>query len=165
MSPLVIIPILALGGGVAYTRAKKKKGITPDRRKIFQNALKSVKDPKQLRSLAASFDKEGLRVYGDELRKRAKLRELPDKVKEQRSSAFRKGMSSTTPAAITRLAQAFHREGAYGAAKDLRTYARGLSDRVANIFQSPRVTGESEEVEEVTEAVTDGGAGEELASE
>ncbi len=140
MTPLIPIVAAAVGGGIAYHRAKKKKGMTPERRKIFQNALKNVKEPAKLRDLAKTFDKEGLRAAGDELRKRAKLREMPEPVKKARSEAFRKGMSSKDPNGVLKLAKAFRSEGAYGAAKDLADYAKGLSARVANIFQSPKPT-------------------------
>ncbi len=133
-----IIPI-ALGAGalLAYKKAKKKKGMTPERKKIFEEAIKHLDDPAKLRKLAASFDKEGLKEAGNELRKRAQLREMPEPVKQARREAYKKGMSSTEPAKILKLANAFHKEGAYGAAQNLRDYAKGISSKVTAMFHHP----------------------------
>lgn len=140
MGPLIPVVALAVGGGLAYKRAKAKKGMTPERQKIFQSALKNVTDPVKLENLAKQYDKEGLRAYGDELRKRAKLRAMPPEQQKARDTAFRKALSSTDPAAVQRVARAFHKEGAYGAAKHLNDYAKGLSQKVLGIFHAPRPT-------------------------
>lgn len=139
MTPLIPI-VLGAGALFAYKKAKKKTGMTPERKKVFEAAIKNLEDPKKLRSLAATFDKEGLKAAGDELRKRAKLREMPPKKKEQRRDAYRKGMSSSNPEAVNKLAAAFQKEGAYGAAQNLRDYSKGISAKVTSIFSAPRTT-------------------------
>ena len=140
MTPL--IPIIGLvGGGVfAYKRAKKKKGLTPQRQQIYQSAIKNEKDPEKLKTLATAFDKEGMKPYGDELRKRAALRSMPPAQQQAYGEAFAKGMTSQDPSAVHRLADAFHAKGAYGAAQHLRDYAKGLSSKVASIFHHHTTT-------------------------
>jgi hypothetical protein len=137
MTPLIPI-VLGAGALFAYKKAKKKTGMTPERKKVFEAAIKNLEDPKKLRALAATFDKEGLKAAGDELRKRAKLREMPPKKKEQRRQAYKKGMSSSNPEAVNKLATAFQAEGAYGAAQNLRDYSKGISAKVTSIFSAPR---------------------------
>jgi hypothetical protein len=100
--------------------------MTPERKKVYETALESLKDPEKLRSLADAFDKEGLKDEAIMLRKRAALRELPASSKEARKAAFRKGMSSSDPKAVRVLATAFHKQGATGAAQALKKYAEGL---------------------------------------
>jgi hypothetical protein len=129
--PFPIIPaaILALGGvtTAVVVRRRKKKGMTPERKKVYIAALNSLKDPVKLRQLADAFEKEGLTKEAAMLRKRAKLRELPPKVKKQRRAAYRKAMKSKSPTAVARLAKAFQKEGATGAAASLQRYAKALA--------------------------------------
>jgi len=125
---MIIVP-LGIGAlaGLAWWRSKRKPhGMTPERKKIYETALESLKEPDKLRSLADAFDKEGLKDEAIMLRKRAALRELPPASKEARKAAFRKGMSSSDPKAVHALAVAFHKQGATGAAQALKKYAEGL---------------------------------------
>ncbi|MGH9966571.1 MAG: hypothetical protein ACREBG_01890 [Pyrinomonadaceae bacterium] len=125
--PLPLIPIAVVGlGGYAWYRAKKRKGMTPERKKIYDAAMKSLKDPAKLNALADAFEKEGLKNEASQLRKRAKLRGMPDGVKAARRDAFKKCMQSKDPNAIEKCAKAFEKEGATGAATKLRQYAAGL---------------------------------------
>lgn len=128
--PLPLIPVAvaglgALAGFKAYKR--RKKGMTPARQKIYDQALTNMKDPVALRKLAAGYHKEGLTEQGTMLQKRARLRELPADVKQGRRDAFKKGMTLTDPAAVEKLAKAFADEGATGAAAELRKYGAGLA--------------------------------------
>lgn len=126
--PLIPAVVVALGAAttVAVVRRKKHKGMTPERKKVYVAALNSLKDPVKLRELADTFEKEGLTKEAAMLRKRAKLRELPPKVKKQRRTAYRKAMRSKNPQAVLKLANAFHTEGATGAAASLRKYAKAV---------------------------------------
>jgi len=125
MGPL--IPV-ALGGAAlwAWWRAKHKKGMTPERKKIFEQAMKSLKEPEKLNTLADAFEKEGLKDEATQLRKRAKLRALPPDTQVARREAMKKALASKDPVAVEKVAAAFDKEGATGAAAKLRQYAAGL---------------------------------------
>lgn len=125
---MIVLPaiVIAATAGAAWKLHKHSSKMTPERKVIYDNALANLKDPAELRKLADSFDKEGLKKEGDMLRKRAALREMPPDVKAARKDAYRKGMQSTDKSGVLRLAEAFHLQGATGAAASLRKYAAGL---------------------------------------
>lgn len=125
--PIPLLPAtVAVVAALAAWRYKRKRGMTPQRRIIYESALKLVKDPAELRELAKTFASEGLRAEADMLNKRAALRELPESVKIARRQAFKDGMASKNPVAVGKLADAFEKQGAVGAAANLRKYAAGL---------------------------------------
>ena len=129
MIPLLIPVVVASLAGLAFAKSKtsQTQGVnTPTRQLIFQQALDTVKDPDELRKLAAVYKSEGLTAQADLLNKRAALRELPPDVKAARRAAFKAGMNSNDINAITKLADAFNQTGATGAANALRKYADGL---------------------------------------
>jgi hypothetical protein len=124
---LPLVPILLASGlGVAYVRAKKRKGLTPARKKLYESALKSMKEPASLRKLADSFEKEGLRAEAVELRKRADVLALPPEKKRAYKAAYKEGLAASDPNKVNALARAFNAKGFYGSAKNLRDYALGL---------------------------------------
>lgn len=149
-----MIPILlglgALGAGVGYLRHKRKpKGLTPERKKVYDEALRSLKEPEKLRKLADVFDKEGLKVEAEMLRKRAALRELPAEDKAKRKEAFRKGMRThddngkvQNPDKVEKLAGAFLSQGATGNATALKRHAEGLRKAIASGALKDKVPGE-----------------------
>ena len=122
------VPLLVAGlAGLGIWRHKRKKGqLTPERKAIFETALRVLEDPDKLRQLADAYDKEGLKAEAILLRKRADLREMPPDVKEGRRDAFRKGMASTNVADIEKLAEIFEKETATGAALALRNHAKAV---------------------------------------
>jgi len=125
----IVLPLIVTSvGGLAWWRVKKQKygKMTPDRKKLFEEALKTMKDPVKLRSLADTYEKYGLKAEAKELRKRAALREAPAAVKEKRTEVFKKALDSTDPHKVSKVADAYHKIGAYGAADKLRKYASGL---------------------------------------
>jgi hypothetical protein len=129
----LIIPVaVGVAGltGVAIYR-KRKQGLkgkmTPDRERVYVQALNKLTDPQKLKELAQSFYKEGLKPYGDMLMKRARLRELPKDVKKARHAAFKKAMLSTDKKAILEMAAVYEKEGATGSATQLRKRAAGLA--------------------------------------
>ncbi len=137
--PLPIYPIgIGLLTLVAWftTRGRAKNGaagkstmageMTPERQIIYQTALSTTKDPLELQKLAAAFRKEGLVAQAILLDKRAKLRTLPDEVKEARRQIYREAMDQTDPDKVEKLADAFEKEGATGAAAALKEYAQSL---------------------------------------
>lgn len=125
MFPILPIAIASLAG-IAYLRSRKDKGLTAERKLVYETALATEKDPAKLIKLGDAYKAEGLKSAGEMLHKRAKLRLLPEPVKEQRREAFKKGMTSTDPVKVQTLAKAFNAEGATGAASALNKYASGL---------------------------------------
>ena len=125
---MIVLPVIVAvaTGAAAYKMHKHSAKLTPERKVIYDNALATIKDPAELRKLADSFQKEGLKKEADMLRKRATLRELPPETKAARKEAYKKGMQSTDKSGVLRLAEAFHLQGATGAAASLRKYAAGL---------------------------------------
>lgn len=127
MIPLLPAAIIALAGTAFFmTRKKSASALTPEREMLFTKAVNTEKDPVKLRSLAGQFRSDGLNPQADFLEKRARLRELPDEVKAQRKAVFKQAMGSTNKDAILKLADAYEKESATGAAEALRKYAKGL---------------------------------------
>ena len=127
--PIAVLSMVGAAGVAQTVRSKRKSSAqtAAERKVIYETALNSVKDSEKLRKLAAVFRKEGLPAEADMLEKRAALQDLPADVKQARRDAFRKGMTSTDVPKIMALADAFHAEGATGAAENLRKYAAGLA--------------------------------------
>lgn len=124
--PFAIAGLVALAAGKQLS--KSDKGVmTTERRVILESALAQEKNPDKLDKLADAFAAEGLTAEADLLRQRATLRRLPEDVKDAHREAYRAGMTSQDPAAVTNLAKAFAATGADGAANSLKTYAKALS--------------------------------------
>jgi hypothetical protein len=128
MLPLIPIILIgsAAGGAFHHLRKRRKSGLTPDQHKIYEEALRSMKSPDDLRTLADTFEKEGFKNEATMLRKRANLRSLPPDVAKARRDSFKKAMTSKDPVAVESMADAFQKEGATGAADALRKYAKTL---------------------------------------
>lgn len=129
---MAIIPIaLGVGAmGAAWWKVKNRKPkMTPARKRIYTEALRSLKDPAKLKVLADEFEKEGLKHEAEMLRKRAALRAKPEVLKKEHAEAFRKGMASTNPEGVNKLANAFAKTGALAAASRLKQYAKGLVNK------------------------------------
>lgn len=128
--PLPLVPLAAAAvlAPIVWGLRKRRpaKGLTPERKKIFDAALLRLKDPEKLKSLATTFKKEGLKREAELLEKRAALRTLPVETQKARRAVFRKALSSKNKAGIMKVADAFRDEGATGAAAALRAYAAGL---------------------------------------
>lgn len=127
MIPLLYPAILGLGIATAYIVKRKDKGMTPERELVYQQALAKEKDPARLKYLADSFRAEGLTTQADILEKRAKLRAATPEVKAARRQAFKDAMNSKDVPGILRMADAYEKETAFGAAQKLREYAKGIS--------------------------------------
>ncbi len=127
MSKVLIAGVGGLTALAWWSLKRRRFGkMTAERKKIFEEALRSLKDPVKLRNLAKSFDKVGLKAEGNELRKRAALREVPKELNQERTKAFQKALSQTDPAKVKAVADAFYKVGAYEAAEKLRKYAANL---------------------------------------
>lgn len=121
--PLVVA---GLGGWFGVNEFKKWRAYTPERKAMFEKAMNSPMDPGQLRAMADSFERDGLKKQAIALRKRASLREAPDSVKAKRREVFKKAMQSTDPRAIESVAKAHEEIGAVGAASALKIQAETL---------------------------------------
>jgi len=134
----MIVPLVVLGlaGTAAYKVHKRKKGMTPERQAMFHGAIQSLADPDKLRALADKFHGEGFPAQADMLRKRAKLRELPGDVQEQRRETFRKGMRCLDADKVEKLASIYEQEGCAGASSCLYLYAKGLRASDPNEVES-----------------------------
>ena len=128
----MLVEVVILGLVVtAWKKSGNKGQISEEQEKIFINAMEHLtgpESPDKLRKLADSFDKQGLGVHASLLRKRADLKAIsfnPERKAAQRA-AYDKGMASTKPEAVDRLAEAFERQTATGAAKALREHAAEL---------------------------------------
>jgi len=124
----IVLPAVAAGSALYYYKKSKDPNcaMTPERKKIYEEALKSLKDPVKLEELALGFEKGGCPKQAELLRKRAKLRTLPKDVQKGRKEALKAGYNSTDPKAVETLAAAFEGEGATGAAEGLRVHASAL---------------------------------------
>jgi hypothetical protein len=127
---IIIAPAVVLAGltGIAAWRASRRqpKTMTPERQRIYESALVSLKEPAKLRELSAVFRKEGFPAEAEVLEKRAALRELPPDVKAARVAVFKQAVNSTNPDGIRAVANAFAGEGCYGAASRLHEHAESL---------------------------------------
>ena len=152
----MLIPVLILSGGALIAtyrvfRSTKVVGMTPERVKIYQAALVTLKDPVKLERLAQAFEKEGCTAEARLLRQRAKLRALPKEVKAARRDAFARAIKSSNVDAIRKVAAAFAGEGATGAAANLRRHADSLvtEAEMLKIFTEPAKWEPDESEEEV----------------
>lgn len=129
--PFPLIPVLAasalgLTTGLIVTRKKKPKGLTPERQKIYEAALTSLKDPNGLDKLADAFGKEDLHDEANLLRKRAILRRRTPAEKQADTKIFKDALSSKNSQEVMRVANELEEKGCTGAAYRLKQYAKGL---------------------------------------
>lgn len=137
--PALIVTVL--GGGAAIV-AKRRHRFTAERKLIFESAMTQLKDGDDLRILADAFEQEGLTAQAEMLRGRAKLRELPADVKQARRAIFYEALGATDPVYVNKIADAFEKEHATGAAAKLREYADGLKkSKVATPGTGPAPAG------------------------
>ena len=126
MGPLVPVVALLVAGTAYKVNKDKKAKLTPKRKMILETAMNSKLTPEQLTKLADAFDKEGLKVEADLLRKRVNLQTAPQDQKDRWTAAFKKAMDSENISAINAVADAFDASGATGAAAALKARADGL---------------------------------------
>ena len=128
MIPLVPV-LLAAGGWFGLKEYRRHKALTPERQAVFQNAMNAA-DPSvtstYLRNLATVFAQAGLDKEAKLLTQRAALKDAPPEVKAARRDVFLKAMQSTNPDAILDVARAHEKEGATGAAEQLRAQAEAV---------------------------------------
>lgn len=155
----MLVPIAIAVGltGTAIWRAfsRKPKGMSAQRRAIYEGAISSLKEPAKLRELATEFEREGLKEEAAMLRKRAAVRELPNPIKKERKKIFKAGMASKDPEAIRALAAQFGAEGCFGAERDLMERADTLLVEVEEEEIPPDEYAEDEAPEEDEEPEDD----------
>lgn len=126
----MLLPLLVAGtavvSGIAVHKRSKKNKMTAGRQLVFDKAMNSKLEAPKLEKLAAAFKSEGLLEHAENLLKRAKLRALPKAIKDERRKIFKNGLALKDPDKVNKLANAFHAEGATGAAAALKQVAAGL---------------------------------------
>lgn len=130
------LPIVGLGvGSVAAYQLFRKRGtekysecMTPERIKIYELAIATLKDSRKLRVLADEFEKQGCKAEAEHLRKRAALRDLPAEQKAANKKLYKQAMASKNVGAIAKIAAKFESLGADGAAEHLRLREKSLRD-------------------------------------
>ncbi len=124
--PPIVIPaiIVALCGFVFFK--KDKKGMTPERQKAYDAALRNLRDPEALRALSSDFGAEGCKAESAVLGKLADYLELPHETKMKHKALFKETLTLKDPEKVDYMAEGFENMGAIGAAGDLREYAANL---------------------------------------
>jgi len=125
----MLLPLLLLSGAgwFGFKKYKEHKAFSPARKAAFERAMNdTAATSASLRSLAEAFEKEGLGDHARALRKRAALKEAPEPIKAARRAVFQKGLNSTDPATVEKIAAAHEAAGATGAAEALRLHAETL---------------------------------------
>jgi hypothetical protein len=159
----MLIPVLIVSAiGLAVAKSVKKpapKGMTAERRKVYEAALCTLKEPAKLRQLADAFEAEDCLAEARLLRQRASLRELPLEIKAQRRAVFSRAINSSNVDGILQVASAFAGEGATGAATHLRRHAASLVEQAEKLRVEPppevEETDDTEELDETDETVDD----------
>ncbi len=122
---------------LAWRKVKGRKGMTQERRDVYLAALENIANPKDLRTLADGFEKDGLPIEASMLRKRADLRQMcqeqPEKWETYRALAERAiHKPDANPQALDDMAAAFDAMTANGTAAKLRKRA---AERRAEILE------------------------------
>lgn len=102
------------------------KALTPAREQLFKSAMRSRGTPESFRGLADQFEKYGLPIEANLLRKRAASREMPPEDLEKRKNVIRAAFSCTDPAKVLGFADVCEGEGMTTTAGKLRKYAATL---------------------------------------
>jgi len=118
---------MAFGGLVllAWRKVRGRKGMTKERRDIYLAALEHLADPKALRELADGYEKDGMPIEAEMLRKRADLRAMPREKWENFRSLCERAIQKpdSNPQALEEMASAFDAMTATGTAAKLRKRA------------------------------------------
>jgi hypothetical protein len=135
--PTILVPVgVAFAGYTGWKWWKHKRCLTPERRKVYEQALMELKDPAKLRALADVFSKVGCHDQAEHLRKRAELRERSPEQKQQDRALYKSAMKSTDPGKVQKAAVYFKGIGADGTAANLETRVKALKLTVKPSFLS-----------------------------
>jgi hypothetical protein len=126
--PLVPVALAAtgVGGYYLYKSRKYSLAMTPERIKVYEEALRTLKDPKKIRALADEFEKAGCVREAEHLRKRAALRERSPAEQKADRDRYKRAMGAVSSSKVSGEADYFQGIGADGAAENLRTKAEAL---------------------------------------
>lgn len=116
----------AVGGYYAYKKRKYSMCMTPERIKVYEHAIATLKDSKKIRILADEFEKAGCLKEAAHLRKRAALRDRTPAEKKADQARYRKAMADTDCKRIELEVAYFESLGADGSAKNLRSRLAAL---------------------------------------
>src|SRR5579872_1560188 len=143
---------------LAWYRASNKKGLSDERKKVYEAALENLTDTAKLRKLADMFDRENLKTEASMLRRRADYRDMPKDKKEAYRAVYEKAMTSekVTPEKLEELALAFERITATGSGRNLRKRAKELRQQIVESAKSEARIKEAEKNRPVKEAKEDG---------
>jgi hypothetical protein len=151
-----IDPLTATIGFLAWMAFRKQTGsnygtMTPEREEVFQNAMKFLQDPTRMETLAAEFQKEGLKFQAILLRKRAQWRSRTPEAQEEHNLIFTKAMESENIKGILGVANAFEEMTATLKAKQLRDHASEVHQK--NLAKAKNVQAAKKEVEAKKEVI------------
>jgi len=130
----MLVPAVAVVGvGTLVVLAVRKvtnpsngKGMTPQKRELYEGALDSLNDPASLRDLAKTLEKEGCKPEAFVLSKLAEYLELPEEQKAKHRELFKLAMASQDHDKVVHCAKLFEGMGAIHAARDLWRYSDTL---------------------------------------
>lgn len=123
----VLVITLVTAAAIKVMQRPAKFVMTPQRRIVFDTAMRELHNSDALREIAASFINEGgADPWGNLLLKRATLQDRPKEVKLAHREVFRKALICKNPDDVEMMAKSFEEMGATGCAAQLFEVAKGL---------------------------------------
>jgi hypothetical protein len=122
----LVLAAASVLGTVAVAHKYKQKTMSTEAKCIFDTVLAVKNDPNEILQYAEKFAQSGYKAEAEILKKRAALMTRSPEEQMAVRDAFKKGMASTDPDAIDKLADLFYKAGRVGAAYDLRSKAEAL---------------------------------------
>jgi hypothetical protein len=112
--------------------------LTPQRQQLHEGLMVAILPPDDFREAAKRFEAVGLRQEAEQLRARAKSREVGLDVHDKRRAIVAQCLDSGDPMLCEEGAEVAEKLGMTLAAKELRNYAQGLRERATlAIAQQP----------------------------
>jgi hypothetical protein len=102
--------------------------MTPERVRIYQQAVAELKDPAKLRGLADMFEQTGCAREAEHLRKRARLRDRTPDERRADKARYKAAMSSSDVREIEKAVSYFQGIGADGCVRHLRLRIKALKE-------------------------------------
>jgi len=135
-------PLTIVLGTVLWLAFRRQSGtkfgvLTPERDEVYRNALEHLQDAKRLRALAVEFEKEGLKVQANILRRRADWRDRSPDLRAKHDIIFARAMKSENALAILDVAKAFESMTATVKAGQLRERAEKLREEALSPKPAP----------------------------
>ena len=160
----MLIPVIVGLGLVSLFKGPPKRPtnyglMTAERQHLYDSALNSRNlTSEQYDHLAQSFDENGLQAQALLLRKRARLRAMPESAKAERKAIIRKLLKDCQdPDTIEKFAAICEGQGASGSAKTLRIHAIGVRNALkvkpVTVAPAPAPTSASSDGESTEAAI------------